>query len=104
MTLDDYKVVLYRNRPEGWVAEVPAIAGCYALMPTKEDALTELERVFEMIAAEYISGAIARKRGRGRICGRGRYTSWLIVPGCAPFVGHPIPPTPKKRRARCAEI
>ncbi len=53
MTLDDHKVVLYRNQPDGWVAEVPAIAGCYALMATKEDALVELERVFEMIAAEY---------------------------------------------------
>jgi len=53
MTLDDYKVVLYRNQPDGWVAEVPAIGGCYALMPTKEDALQELGHVFEMIAAEY---------------------------------------------------
>jgi predicted RNase H-like HicB family nuclease len=51
MTLDDYKVVLYRNQPDGWVAEVPAIPGCYVLMPTKADALTELESVFEMIAA-----------------------------------------------------
>ena len=59
MTLDDYKVVLYRNQPEGWVAEVPAIAGCYALMPTKEDALVELEHVFEMIAAEYRDKGIA---------------------------------------------
>jgi len=53
MTLDNYKVVLYRNQPEGWVAEVPAIAGCYALMATREEALTELESVFQMIAAEY---------------------------------------------------
>ena len=53
MTLDDYKVVLYRNQPDGWVAEIPAIAGCYALMPTKEDALVELEQVFELIAGEY---------------------------------------------------
>lgn len=53
MALDDYKVVLYRNQPEGWVAEIPAIAGCYALMATREEALAELERVFEMIAAEY---------------------------------------------------
>lgn len=53
MSLDDYKVVLYRNQPEGWVAEVPAIHGCYALMPTREEALAELERVFEMIAIEY---------------------------------------------------
>lgn len=53
MTIDDYKVVLYRNQPEGWVAEIPAIPGCYALMPTREEALAELERVFEMLAAEY---------------------------------------------------
>jgi predicted RNase H-like HicB family nuclease len=53
MKLDDYKVVLYRNQPEGWVADVPAVRGCYALMSTKEEAVTELERVFEMIAAEY---------------------------------------------------
>ena len=53
VTLDNYKVVLYRNQPEGWVAEVPAISGCYALMPTREEALVELGRVFDMIAAEY---------------------------------------------------
>ena len=53
VTLDNYKVVLYRNQPDGWVAEVPAISGCYALMPTREEALAELSRVFEMIAAEY---------------------------------------------------
>ena len=52
MSLDDYKVVLYRNQPDGWVAEVPAICGCYALMPTREAALAELEGVFEIIAAE----------------------------------------------------
>ena len=53
MNLDDYKVVLYRNQPEGWVAEVPAIPGCYALMTTRAEALAELEQVFAMIAAEY---------------------------------------------------
>jgi predicted RNase H-like HicB family nuclease len=53
MGLDDYKVVLYRNLPEGWVAEIPAIEGCYALMSTRAEALSELERVFEMIADEY---------------------------------------------------
>ena len=46
MTLDNYKVVLYRNQPHGWVAEVPA-------METREEALKELESVFQMIAAEY---------------------------------------------------
>jgi predicted RNase H-like HicB family nuclease len=53
MTLDNYKVVLYRNQPDGWEAEVPAISGCYALMATREEALAELEGVFQMIAAEY---------------------------------------------------
>jgi predicted RNase H-like HicB family nuclease len=53
MTLDDYKLVLYRNQPDGWVAEVPSIPGCYALMATREAALRELEDVFQMIAAEY---------------------------------------------------
>jgi len=42
------------SEPAGWlVAEVPAIRGCYALMPTLEEALAELRGVFEMIAAEY---------------------------------------------------
>jgi predicted RNase H-like HicB family nuclease len=50
---DDYKVVLYRNQPEGWVAEIPAIPGCYALMDTREEALEELKSVFAMVSEEY---------------------------------------------------
>jgi predicted RNase H-like HicB family nuclease len=53
VALDDYKVVLYRNQPDGWVAEIPSIPGCYALMSTKSEAIAELERVFEMIRDEY---------------------------------------------------
>lgn len=53
VSLDDYKVVLYRNEPSGWVAEVPSIPGCHALMPTREAALSELVAVFQMIAEEY---------------------------------------------------
>lgn len=53
MGMDDYKVVLYRNQPSGWVAEIPSIAGCYALMPTREEALSELEQVFGIIESEY---------------------------------------------------
>jgi len=53
MTLQDYKIVLYRQEDGGWVAEIPAIPGCYALMGTREEALTELSRVFAMIAEEY---------------------------------------------------
>jgi predicted RNase H-like HicB family nuclease len=51
--LDVYKIVLYRQDDGAWVAEVPAISGCYALMPTREAALAELGRVFDMIAEEY---------------------------------------------------
>jgi predicted RNase H-like HicB family nuclease len=53
MGLDDYKVLLYRNDPEGWVAEIPAIPGCHVLMATREAALQELEAVFQIISEEY---------------------------------------------------
>lgn len=52
-TNEDYKVVLYRNQPSGWVAEIPAIPGCHALMPTREEALGELAAVFHLISEEY---------------------------------------------------
>ena len=51
--LEDYKTVLYRQEDGSWVAEVPAISGCYALMPTREEALRELSSVFQMLAEEY---------------------------------------------------
>ena len=53
MAFEDYKVVLYRNQPDGWVAEIPAIAGCHALMPTPEQAFAELAEVFGMIEQEF---------------------------------------------------
>jgi predicted RNase H-like HicB family nuclease len=52
MGCDDYKTVLYRQ-DGAWVAEIPALAGCYALMPTRDEALAELRQVFELIAEEY---------------------------------------------------
>jgi predicted RNase H-like HicB family nuclease len=52
--LEDYKTVLYRQQDGSWVAEIPAIPGCYALMPTREEALAELSEVFRMIAEEYL--------------------------------------------------
>ena len=53
MGLQDYKTVLYRQEDGSWVAEIPAITGCYALMPSREEALAELSSVFAMIAEEY---------------------------------------------------
>jgi predicted RNase H-like HicB family nuclease len=45
--LDACKIVLYRQDDGAWVAEVPAIAGSYALMPTREEALPDLAHVFD---------------------------------------------------------
>jgi predicted RNase H-like HicB family nuclease len=53
MTIEDYKTVLYRQEDGSWVAEIPAIPGCFALMPSREEALAELSCVFEMISEEY---------------------------------------------------
>jgi len=53
MTLHDYKTVFYRQDDGSWVADIPAIPGCYALMGTREEALAELSKVFGIIADEY---------------------------------------------------
>jgi predicted RNase H-like HicB family nuclease len=53
MKLEDYKTVIYRQQDGSWVAEIPAIAGCYALMDTREAALAELSKVFGLIVEEY---------------------------------------------------
>jgi predicted RNase H-like HicB family nuclease len=54
MKLEDYKTILYCQEDGSWVAEIPAVAGCYALMETREAALTELDKVFAMISEEYV--------------------------------------------------
>jgi predicted RNase H-like HicB family nuclease len=57
--LDDYKIVLYRQEDGSWVAEIPAIPGCYALMDSRESALAELANVFGMISDEYREKGLA---------------------------------------------
>ena len=42
MGIPDYKTVVYRQKDGAWVAEIPAVAGCYALMSTRQKALEEL--------------------------------------------------------------
>jgi predicted RNase H-like HicB family nuclease len=53
MSIEDYKTILYRQEDGSWVAEIPAIPGCYALMSSREEALAELSRVFGIISEEY---------------------------------------------------
>ena len=59
MGLENYKIVLYRQEDGAWVAEIPAISGCYALMPTREQALEELNDVLKMISEEYLEKGLA---------------------------------------------
>ena len=59
MGFEDYKIVLYRQDDGSWVAEIPSLSGCYALMPTREEALAELAGVFGMIADEYREKGLA---------------------------------------------
>lgn len=51
--MDHYKVILYRDPPGGWIAEIPAIPSCYALMNTCEEALVELSNVFAMCVEHF---------------------------------------------------
>ena len=67
-TLDDYNIVLHRQNDGWWVAQVPAIEGCHALMPTREEALDELQLVFEMIADEFGARGEALPANRELIC------------------------------------
>ena len=54
MKFEDYKIILYRQEDgSGWVAEIPALPACYALMKTREEALAELSNVFSMVQDEY---------------------------------------------------
>ena len=53
MSIEEYKIVLSPQVDGSWVAEISAISGCYALMTTREEALDELNDVFQMSSEEY---------------------------------------------------
>ena len=59
MSLEGYKIVIYRQEDISWVEEIPAISGCYALMSTREQALEALNGVFQMIFKEYRENGLA---------------------------------------------
>ncbi len=59
MKFEDYKIILYRQNDGSWVAEIPSIPSCYALMETREEALAELAQVFKMIEDSYRERGIA---------------------------------------------
>ena len=59
MKFEDYKIILYRQNDGSWVAEIPSIPSCYALMETREGALAELAQVFKMIEDSYRERGIA---------------------------------------------
>jgi len=56
---EDYTIVLYKQQDNTWVAEIPAIKGCYAVMATLEAAVPELKRVFGVIEQEYLVKGLA---------------------------------------------
>jgi predicted RNase H-like HicB family nuclease len=53
MTIGNYKTVMYCQDDGSWVAEIPAVSGCYALMASRDAALAELTRVLALVAEEY---------------------------------------------------
>ncbi|MGC1367656.1 MAG: type II toxin-antitoxin system HicB family antitoxin, partial [Candidatus Acidiferrum sp.] len=53
MNFDDYEQILYQQDDgSGWVAEIPVLEACYALMKTPDEAKAELKLVFDMIMEE----------------------------------------------------
>lgn len=67
-TANDYNIVLYRQSDGWWVAQIPVIEGCQALMPTRDEALDELQLVFEMITEEFRARGEALPANRELIC------------------------------------
>ena len=53
MNASRYKIVVHRQEDGWWVAEIPSLPACYALMPTQQEAIFELEGVFDMVVEEY---------------------------------------------------
>lgn len=68
LTTNDYNIVLYRQSDGWWVAQIPAIEACHSLMPTRDEALDELQLVFEMITDEFRARGEALPANRELVC------------------------------------
>jgi len=53
MSIDNYKKILHHQDDGSWVADIPCLPACFALMTTREAALAELSGIFQMVADEY---------------------------------------------------
>ena len=70
------KIVLYRQDDGSWVAEVPAIAGCYALMPTRGIGVLPVEGQGLANTNRDTLAAHAPRQSRGKgVCRAGRSTA-----------------------------
>jgi len=59
MKFEAYSTICHQQDAGSWVAEIPAIASCDALMPTREEALPEPRRVSGMIEEEFREKGLA---------------------------------------------
>lgn len=59
MAFENYEGDFCRQDDGCWVAEIRTIPGCYALMPTRVEALEELDGVFQMLSEEHREKGLA---------------------------------------------
>ena len=60
MKFEDYKTIPL-GQDGYWVAEIPAIPGCYARLDTRETPWAELSKVFAMISEEVLENALKHR-------------------------------------------
>ncbi|MBI3473430.1 MAG: type II toxin-antitoxin system HicB family antitoxin [Candidatus Solibacter usitatus] len=51
--MTDYETIVYPREDGVWIAEVPAMPGCWAIGESRADALWEVGKVFQVFADDY---------------------------------------------------
>ena len=69
MNFHNYKSILFRQEDGSWVAEIPSLPACYALSETRDSALAELRKVFDMIEDEYCKKGLKLPKDTTEIAG-----------------------------------